>query len=342
MTPPPVDPRRPGLVWPVAIDPAGITGPTRGQARGSNWVREAHGLYLPAGLDPRLAVDQRIVTAAALAPADGAVTGWAALRWGGARHLDGTRGRTELPVTLAVPPSGTEGRSGIAVCTEEHLRRAPHQVDGLTLTSYLAATTFEVCHAPALVDAVAMIDRACAADLVSIRELRDYRTTLVGRRWVTRLDLALELAEENCWSPTETALRLCWHGLGITNVVCNRPVFALDGTFLGTPDVLDVETGTVGEYDGELHLAGRQRAKDIRREGVFRRAGLEYVEMVAIDLADPRDFERRTLDARARAAALPRLWTLTPPTGWVETHTVELRRALTPWQRARFLRWQAS
>lgn len=82
-------------------------------------------------------------------------------------------------------------------------------------------------------------------------------------------------------------------------------------------------------------------AKDIRREATFRRAGLEYVEMVAADLADPRDFLRRTDDARRRAAGLVRGWTLTPPTGWVETHTVELRRSLEPWQRARFLRWQA-
>lgn len=342
MTPPAVDPHRPGLMWPVAIDPAGITGPTRAQARGSSWLKEAHGLYLPAGRDPSLAVDQRIVTAAAVTPAGGAITGWAALRWGGARHLDGTRGRIVLPVPLAVPPSTCDGRPGITVSAERHLRSQLIEVDGLTLSSYVAATVYEVCHAPSLLDAVAMIDRACAADLISCDELRAYRVALEGCRWVTRLDAAVELAEENCWSPTETALRLCWRGIGMTHVVCNRPVFALDGTFLGTPDVLDVESGTAGEYDGALHLAGRQRAKDIRREGVFRRAGLEYVEMVAADLADTSDFERRSLDARARAAALQPNWTLTPPPGWVETHTVERRRALTPWQRSRFLRWQAS
>lgn len=169
MTPPAVDRRRPGLVWPVAIDPAGITGPTRAQARGRSWVKEAHGLYLPAGLDPSLAVDQRIVTAAAVAPVGGAVTGWVALRWAGARHLDGMRGRVQVPVTLAVAPSGPEGRPGIAVSTERHLRRSFVEVDGLTLTSCLAAVVFEVCHAETLVDGVAMIDRACAADLCRSR-----------------------------------------------------------------------------------------------------------------------------------------------------------------------------
>lgn len=342
MTPPPVDRRRPGLVWPVHVDPAGLTGPTRAQARGAYWVRETFGLYLPAGLDPALRVDQRIVTAAALLPPGGAITGWAALRWGGARHLDGTRGNSVLPVTVAVPPSTRDTRPGIAISSARHLRSRLVEVDGLTLTSYEAATAFEVRHAASLVEAVAVIDRACAADLVSLAELRAHRRELAGARWVRRLDAAIELADENAWSPMESVMRLSWRDLGISSVVCNRPIFARDGTFLGTPDLLDVETGLVGEYDGSFHLAGHQRAKDIRREGAFRRVGLEYVEMVAADQRDPSDFARRTLDARARATASSRAWTLVPPPGWVETHTVERRRALSAGQRARFLRWQAS
>ncbi|KRB73026.1 hypothetical protein ASE01_19810 [Nocardioides sp. Root190] len=337
-----MDGSRPGLFWPVAIDPDGITGPTRAQARGRHWVREAHGLYLPTGLEPRLRVDQRIVTAAAVMPQGGAITGWAALRWGGARHLDGHRRGSVLSVTIAVPPSTRDRRPGIDLTSEAGLRSRLIEVDGLTLTSYEAATAFEVRHAASLQEAVAMIDRACAADLVSLDELRAHRRESSGTRWVRRLDAAIELADENVWSPMESVMRLCWRDLGVTDVVCNRPVFGLDGSFLGTPDLLDVETGLVGEYDGSLHLAGHQRAKDIRREGAFRRVGLEYVEMVAADQRDMTDFARRTLDARARTGTSPRGWTLVPPPGWVETHTVDLRRALSTGQRARFLRWQAS
>ena len=224
---------------------------------------------------------------------------------------------------------------------EEALRRETVDVDGLTLSPHAGSVDYAVRNAVGLEEAVALIDRACAADLVSLAELRAWADRHDGHRWITRLRKAVALADENCWSPMETVMRLCWRGLGITRVVCNRPVFALDGTFLGTPDVLDVDTGTAGEYDGALHLAGRQRSKDIRREGLFRRHGLEYVEMVAGDLADASDFERRTLDARARAVTLERRWTLTPPPWWVETHTVALRRALTDHQRERFLRWQA-
>lgn len=341
MAPPPVDHRRPGLVWPVALDPAGITGPTRSQARGPHWVAAGHGLYLPAGLDPALATDQRIVSAAAAAPPGSAVTGWAALRWAGARHLDGTTGRRTLPVPVAAAASGCAGRAGIAVTTAAHLRDGHREVDGLTVTSAAGSAAFEVMRMRVCVEAVALVDRVTAADLVSLEELRSYRRHLGGLRHVRRLDAALDLATENCWSPMETVLRLCWHEHGIRNVVCNRPVFALDGAFLGTPDVLDLDTGTCGEYDGGLHLAGRQRHQDIRREGLLRRHGLEYVEMVAGDLADPWDFLRRTDDARRRASRLDRGWTLAPPPGWVQTHTVAQRRALDPWQRQRYLRWQS-
>jgi len=329
-------------MWPVAIDANGVTGPTPAQARGRHWEPSTRGLYLPVDRDPALVVEQRIVTAAALLPDDGAVTGWGALKWAGARHLDGTRGRHELAVDLAVPGPVIRSRPGIRLTEELHLRRETIELDGLTLSAHVASVAFAVRHATTLEEAVAIIDRACAADLVSIAEMRAFRQSLAGRRWVSRLDAAVNLAVENCWSPMETVLRLCWRSMGITNVACNRPVFALDGTFLGTPDVLDIDTGTAGEYDGELHLAGRQRAKDIRREGVFRRHGLEYVEMMASDLRDTADFRRRTTDARRRAATLSRNWTLTSPPRWIETHTVEQRRALTPWQRDRFLRWQAS
>ncbi len=239
---------------------------------------------------------------------------------------------------------GIRSREGIGVTEEQHLRDGSREVDGLTVSSPVAATAFEVRRATMPVDAVAMIDRVCAADLASIDELTTHAdTVLAGARWVACLRGALEHADENCWSPQETRMRLIWRDLGITRVVTNRPVFDLAGHFLGTPDLLDLETGLVGEYDGALHLAGRQRAKDIRREAVFRRGGLEYVEMVAADLADTTDFHRRTLDARARAVAstAPRNWTIDPPPWWKPTHTVALRSALEPWDRDRFLGWQA-
>lgn len=205
-------------------------------------------------------------------------------------------------MALAIPPSALRPRRGITLTEAEHLRAQVVDVDGLTLATPCASTAFEVLHAPSLADAVAIVDRACAADLVSRAEMGAWADRLAGVRWVTRLRTTIALADENCWSPAETAMRLCWLDIGITKVVCNRPVFDLEGRFLGTPDLLDLDLGVAGEYDGPLHLAGHQRAKDIRREGAFRRAGLEYVEMVAADLADRADFRAHADRAPAREA----------------------------------------
>ncbi len=67
--------------------------------------------------------------------------------------------------------------------------------------------------------------------------------------------------------------------------------------------------------------------------------------MLADDRYACEAFVARLDDAYARAARTPRharLWTADPPAWWVPTMTVEQRRALTPDQRARFLRYRAS
>jgi hypothetical protein len=159
---------------------------------------------------------------------------------------------------------------------------------------------------------------------------------------VPQLRDAIALADENSWSPMETEMRLQWVlKLGIATAVANHPVFDADGSFVGTPDLIDLEAGVAGEYDGSLHLPGVQRAKDIRREGLFRRVGLEYVTMTAVDRRDPTDFLQRTIDAQARARHLTRRWTVDPPAWWIPTTTVAARRALTAAQRKRCLRRQA-
>src|SRR3954469_16882880 len=90
-----------GGVHPVRTDPRGTVGPTRSQAAGRSWRRSSRGLYVPAGVDESVP-EQRIVEAAAVLPAYGGVTGWAALRWLGASWMTGLApgGQTPLPVVL--------------------------------------------------------------------------------------------------------------------------------------------------------------------------------------------------------------------------------------------------
>ena len=322
--PPAFHVRRPGVVRPVRIDRAGNLGPTRGH-------------YLPA----RFAADtaeQRIVEAAVGLGADDAVTGWAALRWLGAVEFDDR----ELPVPLLVDDHRVDPPPGAFITAERRQVDDRRVVDGLAVTHPLRSVCFEMRFAPTLVEAVKIFDLAAQSDLVSKQEAETYVLRLSGWTGVGRCREAIALGDENTWSRMETEMRLLWRDIGLVNVVSNHPVFDEAGTHIGTPDLLDLDHGVVGEYDGSLHLEGRQRAKDLRREGAFRRLGLEYVTMVAADRRDPADFLRRTLDACARAGRNPaRSWTVTPPAWWVPTTTVEERRALTSEQRSRMLHRRA-
>lgn len=279
-------------------------------------------------------------------PDDGAVTGWAALRWLGAVSFGGEENGRILPVPLLVGNHRIRQQPGTRVSAERMTRDDRGCVDGLRVTTAVRSVCFEMRDARDLTAAVKTMDAVAAWDLVSRQEASDYTAEfLSGWTGVEQCLQAIAAADENSWSPMEVEMRLLWQGLGIHRILCNHPIFDLDGRHIGTPDLLDVQAGVVGEYDGALHLEGAQRAKDLKREGAFRRAGLEYVTMVAGDRQDPSDLMVRTIDARRRALASadrPRRWTVVPPEWWTPTVTVAQRRALTDAQRARYVRgWAA-
>ena len=121
-------------------------------------------------------------------------------------------------------------------------------------------------------------------------------------------------------------------------MLCNRPVFDVDGRHLVTPDLLDVEAGVAGEYQGEHHFHRDQRRVDVEREQRLRAAGLEYVEIMGGDTAEQVVARLRATYARAaRMPAAARRWTLERPPGWIATDTVDQRRSLSRDQRRRLL-----
>src|SRR4051812_49138475 len=91
------------LFAPMRVDPTGLTGPTKRQASGPRFRQTSPGLYVPASVDIDV-VEQRIFEQAHRIRSDGAVTGWAALRWRGAVYFNGTTsgGHASLPVPLVV------------------------------------------------------------------------------------------------------------------------------------------------------------------------------------------------------------------------------------------------
>lgn len=327
-------------------DDSGVTGPTPAQTRGRRWRRTSHGLYVPSEIDASVP-EQRIVEAAAVLPAYGGVTGWAALRWMGVRWFDGVGpDGAPMPVSLVTAGDDIRPQAGIHVSAE---RLDPSElvvVDGVRVTIAFRSVCFEMRYAASVRAAVVWADMAMDADLVSRRELEDFVAAQSGWTGVPQCREALPLTNENSWSPRETShLRLLWVlDAGLPPPLCNVPIFDLSGRHIATPDILDEEAGVGGEYDGSLHLHGAQRARDVRREEALRSVGLEYFTVLAADARDREGVVRRMLATRARArfeAPSARLWTTAQPPWWIPTETVEQRRALTADQRERFLRRRA-
>jgi hypothetical protein len=292
-------------------------------------------------------VEQRIVEAAAVLPWFGGVTGWAGLRWSGAPWFSGllADGVTPAPVTLVTNSADIRPQPGIAVSAESLNPGEIAELDGVRITVPERCALFEMRYAGSLEAAVIVADMAMQADVVSREELFAFAGTLSGWTGIPLARRALALTHENSWSPQETRMRLVWvREAELPAPLCNVPVFDLSGRHIGTPDLFEPGAGVVGEYEGAVHLEGRQRGVDVRREQAFRDVGLEYFPVVGSDWRD-----RVTLAARMRSAyerarrqrTGARAWTLEPPSWWTPTDTVARRRELSAAQRARLLRRRA-
>jgi len=277
---------------------------------------------VPSSVDGSLP-EQRAAEAAALLPPGGALTGWAALLLHGAAYLDGTAadGRTTLPVPVRRPsayhlaghPGLVTVRGDLPAITEAGgLPCAP--VDLAVLDGMRLQTDRR--------EAVVLLDMAVAARLTTLRRLR---RLVESRSWrgvpgVPTARWALQHASQVSASPPETRYRLVWTlDAGLPRPLVNQPVFDLRGRLLGYPDLLDVQAGLVGEYDGEDHRRSLRHTADVGREALLRQHGLEVTRATSWDLRDRTSLADRILEARQRARFAPperRTWSLTPPQDW--------------------------
>lgn len=112
----------------------------------------------------------------------------------------------------------------------------------------------------------------------------------------------------------ESWLRLVWTELaGLSPPLVNAALRDAGGHHLGTPDLLDEESGLAGEHDGAWHRTAAQQHADAVRAELFASAGLTLVRASAVDRRQgPGLMARRIViaHARARASALRR-WTVT-------------------------------
>ena len=284
-------------------------------------------------------VEQRIVEAAAVDPTDSPITGWAALRWLEGRWFNGTRADGSLlPVTLVT--ENVKPQAGIAISEE---RLSPEDViahEGLLLTHAVRSALFEMRYAASLWDAVVVADMTAFNDLAAQSELWTYALAHPGWTGIPQGRDAILLADENSWSPMETIMRLIWIIMaGLPRPLTNQPIFDLHGRHIGTPDLLDVESGLYGEYDSAYHLDGARRIEDLRREDAFKQVGLEPVVMMTGEPGGRDAVAERIVHAHDRAVRQGRdsLWTVEQPPWWTPTETVAQRRTLGAADRIRLL-----
>lgn len=316
----------PGVVRPVPVDPSGLVGPTKSQASragrpGSRWRRSTPGLYVPADVSDELP-EQRILEVSMLTPVGGAVTGWAALRLHGATFHDGLApdGVRRLAVPVVHPHTHRRSRSGVRWLQD---RLAEDEIvirQGVRVTSVERATFDAIRLADDVREAVVALEMAIAAELTTLRRMRDYIARHPGWDGVLQARAALDLADPHSRSPAETRMVLIWRlDAGFPRPLVNREVFSRAGKLLGVVDLLDVEAGVVGEYDGRDHAGARRRSSDANREGGLRDYGLEVFRVTGFDLRDHAAVVRRMQAARLRARWEPpqqRAWTIEPPPGW--------------------------
>ena len=330
---------------PVPIDPSGVNGPTPGQARGPRWRKTTHGLYVPAAVDAGVP-EQRILEQSARLLEGGAVTGWASLRLHGGTFFDGLTGdgRTRLPVPLNPGPGHQLAPDVECTVSRDRLYAAEVAVrQGIPCTVALRALFDEMRYAPDVRAAVVSMDMASAAELVSLRMMAGYVEQHPAWTGVEQVRLALPLASERSLSPKETATRLIWVlDAGLPPPLCNVPVFTTNGRYVGRPDLLDLDAGVVGEFDGAEHRLGPRHTHDVEREDKFRRLGLEYFKITGLDLLDRGKVVDRMLATRRRAFFRPpaeRAWTADPPAWWTPDPSLEHRIAERLWHEELHRQW---
>jgi hypothetical protein len=311
-----------GLVRPVAIDPTGVEGPTRGGARSSRWRRTSHGWYVPSHVDSDV-VEQRILEQSVRLPSGGAVSGWAALRWMGAHFFTGLDNHGgQLPVPVALGGWRDLGRDDrISVSRERFWRHELCLVDGVPCAVPERALFDDVRRDRSLRSGVVRVEMAIAAELVDKSSFTAWLPSRNGWTGVPFVRRVMVYVGGECRSPQEARMRLVWVlDAGFPDPLCNRPVFDLQGHLLGYPDLFDPVAGVIGEYNGLDHLEHDRRRSDAEREERFRDHGLEYFDLVRGDLLDIPRVVRRMQDTRQRAKFLPpdqRRWTLEPPPWWM-------------------------
>lgn len=294
---------------PLRVDPAGVTGPTPGRARGPHFRRTTPGRCVPVAVTAW--PQQRVLEQAQRLPAGGAVGGWASLLMNGAAYFDGV-GR---PVPLVLPPGRTLHPSPEVQAVR--VVRAPEVVvrHGVPCLEPHAALLWELARASDDVAALVAADMALAAGVVDLARLQALDWADLPRRGRARVARAARLADDRSLSPRETWLRNVWTEVaGLPRPRCNWVVRGPDDQPVASPDLLDPEAGVAADYDGAAHRSAARHRRDERRREAMARLDLEHVVVVGQGPGDEDEVAARLAAAYARAERHHdlRLWSAEP------------------------------
>lgn len=307
--------------WPQDLPDLAAAGVTADMTRSKKWRRSTRGFFVPSNTP--FTSTQRILDVSPLVPAGGAVAGWAAAYALGVELLDG-----QDPFTMAALPVpihlgrdlGRISPPGVRF-VRERLPAAHRQVEhALSVTTPLRTVFDGGRWASGLTEAVVFVDQVAHALELDLDELQPW--CVPGARWpgIKQLRAALALADARSESPWESRLRMFYLlEASLPRPLVNRPVFDLDGRFLGTPDMFDPDAGLATEFDGKDHRERRRHQADNIREEKLEGANLTVCRVDSLDLRQPAPLKERL---RARYAQGMRRnreldrWTLVEPPWW--------------------------
>jgi hypothetical protein len=265
-----------------------------------------------------------------LRPGTALLTGWAALRLAGVNYFEGLDEdrRTPLPVPVLMTHGARLRNPEVIVeRTRLPLPRAVLRAGVPCVPSELALL-HEVRRAVSVRCAGVMVDMALAAGVVDLGRLHEAARD--QRRLPPAAAYALERACAECRSPRESDMLQVWESVArFPRPLMNREVRDLSGRLLAVVDLLDVEAGVCGEFNGAAHRSAARQSRDEKRHALLRGVGLETFTVVGSD-SERVQVERMTA-ARARAAWAPpdeRRWRVgsfvpAPPLVIPDPHEVE-------------------
>lgn len=279
--------------------------PTRHQLRGKSWTKIHHGVVVWADQD--LTSPFLRVMAAAEALRDAPVAGWAAALLHGAQDLDGGRGVGKLePIPFyAGPDRSKRPRAGLMAMRSRISEDDVQKVGRIACTTPVR-TAFDLARtAPSIHQAVADVDCLLRAQpkVLTTEEFAAYVARQKGFTGVGQARAAVPLISPLARSRPESVLRVVWTAdAGLPTPLVNPKVtHRVSGRTLGLPDLLDEDSGLVGEYDGAHHRDLHNHSDDNVREEAFEDAGLTVVRVTAVDFRRRSGLVARLLRGHRRA-----------------------------------------